>query len=115
MRVGVAALLVLVLAAGASTAATAAGARVPPRLRIVSPAPVTVVGTHFAAHERVSVRIGVGSAPVRVVRADRLGSFSVRFAAVSDPCTAGLLVSARGAAGDWATAKAVARACPPAP
>lgn len=107
--------VLIVLAVAGCLATAASGGRTAPQLRVVSRTPVTVVGSHFAARERVTVRIGVDKAHVRVVRADARGSFTVRFAFSSDVCNETLIVTATGATGDSARFKGNARACPPAP
>jgi hypothetical protein len=107
--------VLIVLAVAGCLAAAASGGRVAPQLRVVSRTPVTVAGSHFAARERVTVRIGADKAHVRVVRADAKGSFTVRFAVTSDICNDTLIVIATGATGDSARFKGNARACPPAP
>jgi hypothetical protein len=90
----------------------AQGGKVQPRLVLMSRTPVTVAGSHFAPRERVKVQFG---AALRVVRSSASGAFVVRFAQSSDPCNDSVIVTARGATGDAAAAKASARACPPAP
>ena len=112
MRTG--AVLIVLALAGCLTAAAAAQ-RPQPQLRVVSRAPVTIAGSHFAARERVLVRLGADKARTRAVRADSSGSFTVRFAVSSDVCTDTLIVLATGATGDSVRFKGNARACPPAP
>jgi hypothetical protein len=100
---------------GSGLASAAAAAKTPPLLRVAARSPVTVVGSNFRPRERVVVRVGTESALRRVVRATKSGTFVVRFAISSDPCSGGLFVTASGPASETASLKLNARMCPPAP
>jgi hypothetical protein len=73
---------VLTIGAIASAAETA-----PAKMRIVDITPVKVQGLHFRAGERVRVVLNAdGRRHVRIVRAERGGSFATRFAVYAEAC-----------------------------
>jgi hypothetical protein len=111
----------LLAAVGAASIAASSLAAAMPTLaasiRLVSTAPLTVRGTHFAAHERVRVSFRTSAAlPVVVVRATAAGAFTAAAPAgvPYDRCSSPLVVSAAGASGDRAVLRLPPRLCPPA-
>lgn len=106
------------VAASLLFAATTTGSTMQPSLaiRTIKPA-VTVAGQHFRARENVRATLRLDSVTrTRVVRASRLGAFSVDLGALPqsfDPCNDTFRVLARGRTGDEAAVKFVARQCPP--
>jgi|1185.fasta_scaffold843994_1 hypothetical protein len=102
-----AALLVAAMACGASGAS---GSK--PRLRL---AHSSLRGSNFAPRELVRLSFS-GPAPraQRRVRVRVSGKFTTALPAAKDPCIGPLVVSARGATGDFARLKLPQRACPPA-
>jgi hypothetical protein len=108
----------LVAAWAASIAGSSIAAAVParPSIRIVSMAPLTVRGTHFAARERVRVTFRTSAAaPVVTVRATAAGTFTTAAPAglTYDRCSTPLFVSAAGTSGDHVVLKVPLRLCPP--
>lgn len=89
-----------------------------PTLKASGVDPLTVRGSGFRARESVRVTLKLGSVnrAARTVSSAR-GGFTIRFnlATPYDPCTTGLILSARGSEGDGASLKLVPRECPPAP
>jgi hypothetical protein len=74
-------------------------------LRLVKPAPLQLVGSHFVARERVRVTASADGASVsKRVRASHRGTFAVAFAFGAGHC-AGLRVVAVGSAGSRVTLK----------
>jgi hypothetical protein len=112
-------LRLLVAAWAASIAGSSLAAAVPttrPSIRIVSMAPLTVRGTHFAARERVRVTFRTSvDAPVVTVRATAAGTFTTAtpVGLTYDRCSTPLFVSAAGASGDHVVLKVPLRLCPP--
>jgi hypothetical protein len=108
----------LVAACAASIAASPAAAAAPPAASITLglTSPLTVRGTHFAAHERIRISFRT-SAPLAavVVRATAAGTFIAAAPAglTYDRCSAPLVVSAVGASGDRALLRMPPRLCPP--
>jgi len=104
-----------VVAAIAIGMGSAGAAQRPPVVRVARLDPVTVQGARFRARERVTVTYTGSVRRTRVVVTSQSGSFSARFAGVTDdPCT-GFSLSALGASGDRATARhKPLPACPPA-
>ena len=91
-----------------------------PAVRFVRVQPtVVLVGTHFRARERVRLTLTAGATSrTRWARASATGAFRSDVGALPadfDVCNDSLLVLARGRTGDEATAKYVARECPPKP
>jgi hypothetical protein len=86
-----------------------------PTLRLTKLAPVQVVGSGFAARERVSVTATLFDETARkTVRAGQRGGFSVAFDGLAaDRCTPELTVRAFGARGSRASAKLPQLLCPP--
>jgi hypothetical protein len=75
-----------------------------PGLALTRAAPLTVSGTHFRAHERVSLVLHQSSgATHRRVRAGRHGGFRKLFTGVTVDRCSGFRVSAKGSAGSRAT------------
>ena len=94
------ALLLAGLSAGSTSKRHAA-------LRLVKPAPLQVVGSHFVTRERVRVTASADSNSVsKRVRASESGTFTVRFAVGAGHC-AGLRVVAVGTGGSRATLKRI--------
>jgi hypothetical protein len=85
-------------------------------LHALKPA-VSVAGQHFRAREYVRTTLTFNSVTrSRLVRASRLGAFSVELGPLPesfDPCNDTFRVVARGRTGDEATVKFVARQCAP--
>lgn len=106
VRLALALIAGLAVAAGASGAAAAHGS---PGLRLAERHPVTVTGHGFHAHERVRVRVHATGQPVRVrhVTASRGGRFSLRFPAVETPPCTQVWASAHGARGTRASLQGV--------
>ena len=98
------------LTAASSWASGAAG----PTLRIVSAAPVTLVGRGFGRGENVRITlVSEGTVHAKWARADRVGSFTTSFQAIRvDRCNATLAASAVGSGGRRAQLKLPQRACP---
>jgi hypothetical protein len=96
-------LLLLCAFAALIAPAGAAATRPPATLRLVDRDPVTILGTHFRAHDRVKVTINVrGVRHVRHVVANAVGAFRARFAHVS-ATRCRLYAGAVGARGATAT------------
>lgn len=96
-----AAILLALLALTAATAASAAPASAKPRLRFADGG---IVGSGFKAHERVRVKVAVGSnSQVKRVRASTGGRFTVRFQLAFSGCEGGYFVTARGSRGSRAS------------
>jgi hypothetical protein len=100
----------------ASTAAAASG----PRIRVAVTPPLTVRGTGFAPHERVTVTLSAGTARLKQeVRATASGGFVACWEAAAPlaACRASVVVVAVGARGDRAAWKSLPRVCgaPPQP
>jgi hypothetical protein len=94
--------------------APAVPAAQPPRLDVVSSAPLRVSGSGFYARERVVVRVRMGSR-VRTARArtGAGGRFTARFPGTRlDACALPLTITARGARGDTGRAPRPIRDCP---
>jgi hypothetical protein len=106
--------LILFLTTLAAVSASSSAARAGPALTIRSVAPLIVVGSGFAARERVTITVRRASKRLvaRRVRADAGGTFRLTFPPllVTDTCSGSLLVLARGAAGSRASAS---RPCRP--
>jgi hypothetical protein len=103
--------LLLLFALGACTASAAVAA---PRLRVTSLTPLTIRGSGFRDHERITVVVRTAASRVqRRLVADGSGAFRVRFTPylAVDPCRGSIRVVATGRAGSRATAK---RECRPA-
>lgn len=99
---------------GAVLAATHGSA---PRIRIATTAPLTIVGTGYAAHARVTVVARTDRARRSVsVRTGAAGGFRARFSVLFavDPCHGSLVVTARGSNGEAATVKRPCRTGDPA-
>jgi hypothetical protein len=110
MRIAAAAGMVGLLVASVVLAA-ASGGGPSPKVTLVHN---RVHGTHFAARERVTVRLAsAGVRTVRQARASASGSFATQVPS-RDACLGPLVVMARGATGDRAHLKLPQRACPPA-
>jgi hypothetical protein len=76
-------------------------------LRLLKPAPLQVVGSHFVARERVRVTASADSNSVsKRVRASSSGTFTARFAFGAGHCS-GLRVVAVGNDGSRATLKRI--------
>jgi hypothetical protein len=102
---------VLVLAAAAYGAQAAA-----PKLRIVAPQPLVVVGSGFTPGERVTVSALTSLGPrVRRTRATTRGTFKVSFRPFPQPCGKPFAVRARGAESGVALARLPAPPCIPPP
>lgn len=117
MRVMRALFLTLVAAVALVSAASAAAA---PRIRVAVTSPLTVRGTGFAPHERVTVTVSAGSARLRhEVRATASGAFVARWPAAAPlpSCRQSVVVVAVGARGERAVWKSLPRVCgaPPQP
>jgi len=101
---GIALVAAFALSAQAATTRTA-------RVTVIDVAPFTVHGSHFVAHERVTVVVTVKSRHVHTVSASASGTFTTRFTGVSlDRCT-GYAVRATGNHGSTAFFKVVPE-CP---
>ena len=98
-RLPLACLLVAVVVLLGAAAALANGAQQarPARaaLALKSRDPVTVRGTGFKAHSRVTVTLFDGHTFVRRPLADRLGTFTASFPAAIDRCTAWLVTASQ--------------------
>jgi hypothetical protein len=101
-------------ALAAAVVAAPAWAGSSPALRLVHTSPFVVAGSHFGAHERVTVTMTTTQRIVRHVTARTDGSFSVGFGKVELGRCAGFAVSAVGAAGSRAALKVPRPACMPA-
>jgi hypothetical protein len=97
----------------AGVLAPAALAAAKPSVRLLVPAPATVVGQGFHPRERVLVTVQNGTAALhKTVRATLRGSFVARFAEAAPGGTCGqLVVTAVGARGDRAGWKSAPRVC----
>jgi hypothetical protein len=73
-------------------------------LRLFDASPVTVRGTGFRTHERVTVVVARGAPRVRVARAGANGVFALKLAIDVNAC-AGFSVTATGNQGSHATLK----------
>jgi hypothetical protein len=103
-------ILALLLAIAVVPAALAAPK---PAVRLLVPAPATVIGTGFHPHERVRVTVENGTAALHMtVRAGALGGFKARFAVAAPGGTCGqVVVAAVGFRGDRAGWKSPPRMC----
>lgn len=72
-----------------------------------------VHGAHFHARERVRVTIQGPVDRRLIVRASKLGAFTLTKAPSMDPCTESFVIVAVGATGDKARMKLMPRMCPP--
>jgi hypothetical protein len=114
MRVLFFSLAAVVVLASTASAASA------PRVRVALTPPLTVRGTGFAPHERVTVTLTAGTTRLEhAVRATAAGAFVARWdgAAPLPACRASLVVVAVGVHGDRAVWKSLPRVCgaPPQP
>ena len=106
------ALLMLLFALAGTCAASATVAA--PRVRLTFLTPLTIRGSGFRKHERVTVVVRTAASHMhRRLEADGSGAFRVRFASLLavDPCRGAIRVVATGTAGSRATTK---RDCRPA-
>jgi hypothetical protein len=103
-------ILALLLAVALVPAALAAAK---PSVRLLVPAPATVVGTGFHPHERVRVTVQNGPAALhKTVRTGALGQFKARFTVAAPGGTCGqMVVAAVGFQGDHAGWKSPPRMC----
>lgn len=101
------------LAGIALVAATSAGATAGPRVGLAARSPVRVVGTGFAAHDRVTVRVRetAGAAFGRVVTAGAGGGFVAGFPGESLGQCSGYVITATGTSGRRATHRELPPAC----
>jgi hypothetical protein len=114
--VGVKRILVVLLALLALPVAGAA-VRPPARVAVTDRVPLTVRGTGFADHERVLVRVEVGTRLSRRTTATAAGRFVVTWPAAAAPkagCV-GIRVRAAGNRGSVATVKIPGIECPQGP
>jgi hypothetical protein len=97
----------------AAVAAPAALAVDRPSLRLLVPAPATVVGAGFHPRERIAVTVGTGMEALRrTVLSTATGRFVVRFAKPAPRGSCGVLVvQAVGARGDRAGWKSPPQSC----
>jgi hypothetical protein len=111
--VRLAAVIVLVAAAGCVASSTPAVAT-RPVLRMSDEAPLTFRGSGFHANERVSVRVAAvsGGRAVHRVTAGSGGRFTVRFQGMNADACRGLVATATGDRGSRATFKRVPGQCP---
>jgi hypothetical protein len=113
MRIFVALMLGLFLAATAYAASGSGGSSSPHRARLTVDRG-TVHGSRFAQGERVTIRItAAGERVTRRIQASAAGSFATQLP-YHDPCLGSILVVARGASGDRASLKLPQKACAPA-
>jgi hypothetical protein len=109
VRLSAAGLAVLLVA----LPATAASATTP-TLRLVKLQPLTVEGRSFSAGERVRVRVAAPAEAVRSARADRAGSFTVRFGDIAATrCDVIRVVAIRSSSGRVVLKRLPAPACSP--
>jgi len=90
--------------------------RTAPTLRLAGLAPVKVAGKYFQPRERVQLVASIDGTKIRrVVRASRLGAFSVIFVQIDvvDRCASDLFVRAIGGLGSRAAVKLPQPQCPP--
>ena len=109
-------LAVFTVVALVALAAPARAAAPRPRVAIAEVGPLVIRGIHFRPHERVTVVASFdGRTSSRRVTATRVGSFRVRFRAitVTHSCGAPAGVSARGDRGSRAALKLPMPQCPP--
>jgi hypothetical protein len=108
-------LVLLPAASAVSTAAVspiAKSSRVPARIVIRDLAPLTVSGSGFASHERVTVTVTTKKRATRAIFANTAGRFTVRFATMSLERCSSYMVRAVGSKGSVVTKKVVP-VCPP--
>jgi hypothetical protein len=110
------AIVIAVVAVGVFATLGVAGTEAKPALRAASSKPLVVVGTGFAASERVTVTAltPLRSRSVRV-SASRLGVFRARLGWFTQPCGKPFSVRARGTTGSTAAMRLPAPPCVPPP
>jgi hypothetical protein len=84
----------------------------PARVTVTDLSPFTVHGSHFVAHERVTVTVMIKSRHVHRVSASGAGTFTTVFTGVSLDRCIGYAVRATGDSGSTAFLKVVPE-CPP--
>jgi hypothetical protein len=99
------ALLAAVLCALALSASALARQTTRPAVHVKTTQPFTVVGSHFAAGERVSVVVRMNGRHARTVVANRSGAFAVVFRSISYDTCSGYLVVATGDGGSRARSR----------
>ena len=109
---------ILIVSGTLAAASSAAGSASHPALRLSGADPIAVRGTAFHAREQVRLTLAtMGKKRTKRVLTNGTGTFRTTFDLETpyDPCNGALIVVARGASGDSASAKYVGRECPPAP
>ena len=106
-------LAAVLLVALVVTASSAAAEQTRASLRLVNDSPLTLVGSGFAAGERVRVSVVAPERRLALARAGRTGRFTVRF--VDPGCVAGMVIAtAKGLrSARTASVRRLGPACPP--
>jgi len=110
MRIALVVMLIAALGAGTAVAGTRAKAKV----AVMSTAPVTVRGTSFHSHERVTVTVIASSTRTKVVTANAHGAFTATFTHFAIGHCQGYEIRAKGNHGSLATLKLTPECPPPA-
>jgi hypothetical protein len=104
---------IFVLAATALVAATAAGATTGPHVGLAERSPVRIVGSGFAAHDRITIRVRQSAGPDfgRFVTAGANGGFVAGFPGRTLGRCTGFLITATGTSGRHATHRQLPPSC----